>query len=895
MRILVIFLCTLNLSLAADWPMWRHDPGRTATTAQELTENLKVKWMHHLPPLKPAWNDNRLQFDKGYEPILLGTRLIVGSSYDDSVSAYDSNTGDSLWKIFTDGPVRFAPVGGEGRVIFGSDDGHVYCLRASDGGLVWKFQAVPSNRKVLGNGRLISVWPVRGGPVLHDGRVYFAAGVWPLEGVFVYCLDAKTGEQIWINDSCSHIYGAQPHNAEAFGGLAPQGYLLVDEGDLIVPSSNAYPARFELATGKLLDFQLPEAGRKPGGWFASTPAAMEEQKLKRRGLLFDEEVNAKRHEDKPRSEGLPEIRSTIRAGKAEIRFTDSFPEIDGKVHSVIAGSGDLFVTTMDGSIYCLGEKEGEGIPIIHEARHEWNHRANEKAEKIRKLSGIEKGYACFIGVRDDDAEFLSDLAGNTELKIFGLVEDAEVMRQLRHSISFAAERVSLQQGNALDFPLPKWFADLMVISEGVKVDSKELGKLLDAVRPFGGKIVGPASLKEVAESADLKGFLIEEKEGHTLITKSGAPEGSTNYTGAWTESADELVKAPVGLLWYDDAVAHFKRSPQPQFIDGVMISSSKDWTDASTRQGKVDYRLLDPMFTDVYTGRQFSKEEVPELRQSFGTVDKTTIQPSQYRPPQQKDDWKPEQPKNGMRTNPLTGEEEPRVFPKSYGCDGGFDYGNMYTMRSGTAAFYDKRSESGTINVSGPRSGCTNSVIPANGVLNIPYYYEGCTCSYPLPSALSLVSMPETFEQWTSWGEKPFEEISGKMKRLGINFGAPGDRKTDDGTLWLDFPSVGGPSPEIRVTTVPEKPELFYRHSVFMDGGDGWPWVAASGAEDVTEVKVEGLKDGTYTVKLTSCDRSALKGSVKMEKGVVAKNGMLELKIGTPNLSGIEIVAMEVE
>ena len=163
------------------------------------------------------------------------------------------------------------------------------------------------------------------------------------------------------------------------------------------------------------------------------------------------------------------------------------------------------------------------------------------------------------------------------------------------------------------------------------------------------------------------------------------------------------MKAPVGLLWYDDAVAHFKRSPQPQFIDGVMISTSKDWTDASTRQGKVDYRLLDPMFTDVYTGRQFSKEEVPELRQSFGNVDKQTIQPSQYRPPHQKDDWKPEQPKNGTRVNPMTGEKEPREFPKSYGCDGGFDYGNLYTMRSGTAAFYDKRSESGTINISGPR------------------------------------------------------------------------------------------------------------------------------------------------------------------------------------------------
>ena len=39
--------------------------------------------------------------------------------------------------------------------------------------------------------------------MLHDGRVYFAAGVWPLEGTFVFCLDAATGEPVWRNDRAS--------------------------------------------------------------------------------------------------------------------------------------------------------------------------------------------------------------------------------------------------------------------------------------------------------------------------------------------------------------------------------------------------------------------------------------------------------------------------------------------------------------------------------------------------------------------------------------------------------------------------------------------------------------------------------------------------------------------
>ena len=179
--------------------------------------------------MTPAYRDNRLQFDAGYEPIVLGKQLFVGSSLDDSVTAFDTETGEQLWKFFTNGPVRFAPVGGEGRIIFGSDDGCLYCVSAAEGSLVWKKQAVPSERKVVGNGRLISVWPVRGGAVLKGDRVYFAAGVWPLEGTFVFCVDAATGETIWRNDRSSYRYGIHPHNAKAFGGLAPQGYLLIDD------------------------------------------------------------------------------------------------------------------------------------------------------------------------------------------------------------------------------------------------------------------------------------------------------------------------------------------------------------------------------------------------------------------------------------------------------------------------------------------------------------------------------------------------------------------------------------------------------------------------------------------------------------------------------------------
>ena len=48
---------------------------------------------------------------------------------------------------------------------------------------------------------------------------------------------------------------------------------------------------------------------------------------------------------------------------------------------------------------------------------------------------------------------------------------------------------------------------------------------------------------------------------------------------------------------------------------------------------------------------------------------------------------------------------------------------------------------------------------------------------------------------------------SGPIQQLGINLGAP--RSRDNGTLWLDYPLRGGPSPDIQIETTPSEPNGF--------------------------------------------------------------------------------------
>jgi len=49
------------------------------------------------------------------------------------------------------------------------------------------------------------------------------------------------------------------------------------------------------------------------------------------------------------------------------------------------------------------------------------------------------------------------------------------------------------------------------------------------------------------------------------------------------------------------------------------------------------------------------------------------------------------------------------------------------------------------------------------------------------------------------WTNSNYKWNGKKIKMLGLNINAPGDRVSDNDILWLDFPNVGGASPEIPV------------------------------------------------------------------------------------------------
>ena len=857
-----------SVSSASDWPMWRHDARRTGVTVDRLPAKLELRWTRELPKTSAAFHSKRLQFDAGYEPVVAKGRLLVASSRTDSVTAYESATGKELWTYHTNGPVRFAPAVWNESVCFGSDDGFLYCVELSTGRLRWKHQATPNNRRLLGNRRLISVWPVRGGPVVADGRVYFAAGVWPFEGVFVLALDIESGEVVWRNERLGYLFGQQPHDTQAIGGLAPQGYLIVNENEVIVPCSTAYPARLNRKTGELIEFKLPSPGRLPGGWFAAM--TIEEARAVRRGkLTYDDLINQQLHEDTIRKgEGKTGISKTLRAGNRELNFDTALKELDingvaAKAHSIIVADEKLFVSTMEGELFCFGAPTNQSTAptkwLASAAELVSTPQAAKQASGLIRASPGSHGVAVVAGLQD--GALVKALLKASEYHVIAIDDDADRVAELRRELKSAGlygTRAAVIEDDPRTVSLPPYLASLLTTEQpdGFRGASDTL---LQTLRPYGGIAAlglrpgsGLVSEKRLNKQNPGKFVATETDDGLALVRRVGALPGSADYKGGYSFCEDTLVRFPLGVLWFDDTLSHFKRSPQPVFTDGVMISRPKDWHAPRIKGDySIDYPLMRPVLSDIYTGRVFDDSEQLSLRKSLPPLDLKTPQKSYYHAPHQTKALLPNPPDPalaGERVNPLTGAREPRVIPKTYGCDGGVDYGMFYTLRAGTAAFYDKTLESGTVFISGPRSGCTNSIIPSGGLLNVPYFYEGCTCSYPLPTALSMYAMPEAHEQWSSWGDTPIESAS--ITRIGLNFGAPGDRKTRDGTLWLDYPSVGGPSPKIRVETKPKNPVFHYRHSNWINGGDAWPWVAASAVEGLEELTLHDLTPGSYTVRL---------------------------------------------
>jgi len=251
MIFLIVNMLFCNLVFAEDWITYQHDYLRSGITSEKLSTKLNEQWRYisrHAP--RPSWQEpakqdfwhniydirKKVKYDEAYHIIAVGNAVYFSSSADDKIYCLEASTGNEIWSFFTEAPVRLAPSFWENKVYVGSDDGCVYCLDAKNGELIWKYHASPNQRMISGNNRMVSVWAVRTGVVVEDGIVYFGAGLFPKEKVYLCALDARDGTEIWKKVTT----------------ISPQGYILASENRLYLPTGRTAPAIFNRKNGELL-------------------------------------------------------------------------------------------------------------------------------------------------------------------------------------------------------------------------------------------------------------------------------------------------------------------------------------------------------------------------------------------------------------------------------------------------------------------------------------------------------------------------------------------------------------------------------------------------------------------------------------------------------------------
>ncbi len=131
-------------------------------------------------------------------PLLIGGRLYV-TTLNGDVYCVDKTSGRTVWKfltpLFEKSAFLHSSLASDGKnLVFGCDDGSLFCISVEDGKLLWRTKTPKS---------------ILGSPSIKNNMVYIGS-----QDEHEYAFDIRTGKEIWKTPLGSKIYSSQAVNDE---------------------------------------------------------------------------------------------------------------------------------------------------------------------------------------------------------------------------------------------------------------------------------------------------------------------------------------------------------------------------------------------------------------------------------------------------------------------------------------------------------------------------------------------------------------------------------------------------------------------------------------------------------------------------------------------------------
>ncbi|MHC4557721.1 MAG: outer membrane protein assembly factor BamB family protein [Planctomycetota bacterium] len=188
------------------WPTYRQDARRYGgTTAKVPSKGLKPLWKTKFKTRISA-------------PVIAEDKIFIAEVDVHVLYALNAASGNILWKYIAGGRIDSPPTYYKGLLFFGSRDGWVQCVRASDGVLAWRFSDLP-DKMMCAFDQIESAWPVHGSVLIKNNTAYFCVGRSSYfdGGLFIYGLDPSTGKILYQRQ----FYG--PYAQDGFPAFVKEG------------------------------------------------------------------------------------------------------------------------------------------------------------------------------------------------------------------------------------------------------------------------------------------------------------------------------------------------------------------------------------------------------------------------------------------------------------------------------------------------------------------------------------------------------------------------------------------------------------------------------------------------------------------------------------------------